>query len=415
MTGIKISVDRLQVGNYVSLPLGWREHPFLFSSFKIKNEEEIELIRRLGLKLVTLIPDKSDQPPKPPCPELHDPANHANHANAALRQAQMQQEKNLRIEQQQQYRRNLQQCEKQFQQSLAQVRSVMSKIQSRPLNAIGEAQELVNAMTEQLLSVDEIVLHLVSGSEDGNNLYFHSLNVSVLSMLLAKECKMSADQIRQIGMGALFHDIGKLKIPSQILRKTDPLTRPEQNLMAQHPRYGLDLLNLSQDFPVEAKGIVLHHHEYLDGSGPEGLKGGQLDPLTQMVSLINEYDNLCHIENRVPYSALSNLYKQRKAQFNPQYLGMLIRLLGIYPPGSVVQLSNGQVGLVMSVNASRLLYPSVLIYDPRILPQEAAIIDLQQAGLAIARVISPKRLPPAVFEYLNPRTRISYYFEQGQP
>lgn len=69
----------------------------------------------------------------------------------------------------------------------------------------------------------------------------------------------------------------------------------------------------------------------------------------------------------------------------------------------------------MSVNASRLLYPSVLIYDPRILPQEAAIIDLQQAGLSIARVLSPKRLPPAVFEYLNPRTRISYYFEQGQP
>ncbi|MGE6265259.1 DUF3391 domain-containing protein, partial [Aeromonas media] len=56
MTGIKISVDRLQVGNYVSLPLGWREHPFLFSSFKLKSEEEIELIRRLGLKLVTIIP-----------------------------------------------------------------------------------------------------------------------------------------------------------------------------------------------------------------------------------------------------------------------------------------------------------------------------------------------------------------------
>ncbi|MGL5775594.1 MAG: HD-GYP domain-containing protein, partial [Aeromonas veronii] len=240
------------------------------------------------------------------------------------------------------------------------------------------------------------------------------LNVSVLSMLLAKECCMTADEIRQVGMGALFHDIGKLKIPSQILRKSEPLTKPEQNLMAQHPRYGLDLLNLAKDFPAEAKGIVLHHHEYLDGSGPEGLKGGQLDPLTQMVSLINEYDNLCHMQAKVPYSALSGLYKQRKAQFNPEYLSMLIRLMGIYPPGSVVQLSNGQVGLVMSVNASRLLYPSVLVYDPRIPRQEAAIIDLQQAELSIAKVIHPKRLPPEVFEYLNPRTRISYYFEHNK-
>ena len=298
---------------------------------------------------------------------------------------------------------------------LAQVRNLMGKIQSRPLNAINEAQELINAMTEQLLSVDEMVLHLVSDSADGNNLQFHSLNVSVLSMLLAKECNMSADEIRQVGMGALFHDIGKLKIPSQILRKTEPLTKPEQNLMAQHPRYGLELLSLASDFPEPAKRIVQYHHEYLDGSGPQGLRGDQLDPLTQIVSLINEYDNLCHLQAKVPYSALSGLYKQRKAQFNPEYLSMLIRLMGIYPPGSVVQLSNGQVGLVMSVNASRLLYPSVLVYDPRIPRQEAAIIDLQQAELSIAKVIHPKRLPPAVFEYLNPRTRISYYFEHNKP
>ena len=412
MTGIKISVDRLQVGNYVSLPLGWREHPFLFSSFKLKSEEEIELIRRLGLKLVTIIPDKSDAPPKPldqvqPAPDGSD--------DLVGRQQEMQQEKTRRIEQLQRYRRDLQQCEKHFQQSLAQVRNLMGKIQSRPLNAINEAQELINAMTEQLLSVDEMVLHLVSDSADGNNLQFHSLNVSVLSMLLARECKLPAEAIRQVGMGALFHDIGKLKIPSQILRKTGPLTKPEQNLMAQHPRYGLELLSLTSGFPEPAKRIVQYHHEYLDGSGPQGLRGDQLDPLTQIVSLINEYDNLCHLQAKVPYSALSGLYKQRKAQFNPDYLGMLIRLMGIYPPGSVVQLSNGQVGLVMSVNASRLLYPAVLVYDPRIPRQEAAIIDLEQAELTIAKVIHPKRLPPAVFEYLNPRTRISYYFEHNKP
>ena len=414
MTGIKISVERLQVGNYVSLPLGWREHPFLFSSFKLKSEEEIELIRRLGLKLVTIIPDKSDTPPKP-LGQTQPQADEVEGEGLVARQEEMQQEKLRRIEQLQRYRRDLQQCEKQFRQSLAQVRNLMGKIQSRPLNAISEAQELINAMTEQLLSVDEMVLHLVSDSDDGNSLQFHSLNVSVLSMLLARECKLPAEAIRQVGMGALFHDIGKLRIPSQILRKTEPLTKPEQNLMAQHPRYGLELLGLVSDFPEAAKQIVQNHHEYLDGTGPQGLKGDQLDPLTQIVSLINEYDNLCHLQAKVPYSALGSLYKQRKAQFNADHLGMLIRLMGVYPPGSVVQLSNGQVGLVMSVNASRLLYPAVLVYDPRIPRQEAAIIDLDAAGLTIAKVIQPKRLPPAVFEYLNPRTRISYYFEHGKP
>ncbi|PJG58256.1 HD-GYP domain-containing protein [Aeromonas cavernicola] len=408
MTGITISVDRLQVGHYVSLPLGWREHPFLFSSFKLKNEEEIELIRRLGLTSVTLIPDKSDTPVKP-APLGVEPV--ATPPDLAQLQAQMQQEKAQRIERLQRYRRNLQQCEKQFQQSLAQVRSVMSKIQARPLDAIGHARELVNAMTEQLLSVDEMVLHLVSDKEESSNLHFHSLNVSVLSMLLAKECKMSAEQIRHIGMGALFHDIGKLKIPSQVLRKREPLTMAEQHLLAQHPRYGLALLNLAPDFPEPAKDVVRYHHEFLDGCGPEGLKQSQLGPLVQIVSLINAYDNLCHVQAKMPYVALGHLYKQRKGQFNQKYLNMLIRLIGVYPPGSVVQLSDGQIGLVMSVNTARLLYPSVLVYDARIPRQEAVIIDLQQAELRIAKVMDPKRLPPAVFEYLHPRTRISYYFE----
>ena len=98
MTGIKISVERLQVGNYVSLPLGWREHPFLFSSFKLKSEEEIELIRRLGLKLVTIIPDKSDTPPKP-LGQTQPQADEVEGEGLVARQEEMQQEKLRRIEQ----------------------------------------------------------------------------------------------------------------------------------------------------------------------------------------------------------------------------------------------------------------------------------------------------------------------------
>jgi putative nucleotidyltransferase with HDIG domain len=408
MAGITISVDRLQVGNYVSLPLGWREHPFLFSSFKIKSEEEIALIRRLGLQQVTLFPDKSDSPPLPP--DSVAPVEIPMSEQSSQQEA-MQQDKEERIARLQQYRHDVQQCDKQFQHSLSQVRSLMGKVQARPLNAITEAKELIDAITRQLLAADDLVLHLMAEGDVDDQLYYHSLNVSVLSMMLAKECNLGAEQISQVGMGALFHDIGKLKIPSQIVRKREPLTKPEQNLLAQHGRYGLSLVNLTPSFPEEAKGIVLHHHEYLDGSGPQGLKASQLDPLTQLVSLINEYDNLCHRHAKVPFSALSSLYKQRKGQFNPDYLALLIRLLGIYPPGSVVQLSNGQIGLVIAIKGSSLLYPSVLLYDPGIPRQEAAIIDLSQVGLTIAKVIHPKRLPPAVFEYLNPRTRISYYFE----
>ncbi|MGL4750920.1 MAG: HD-GYP domain-containing protein, partial [Aeromonadaceae bacterium] len=215
-----------------------------------------------------------------------------------------------------------------------------------------------------------------------------------------------------------MHDIGMLRVPTPILRKTEPLTKPEINLLKQHPRYGLELLELTKDCPAEAKGVVLRHQERLDGSGyPDGLKGDQIDKLTQLVSVVDEYDELCHPQDqskaRVPHAVLSYMFKNRTKQLNKDYIGLLVKQLGIYPPGSVVQLSNGQVGLVMSVNSKRLLYPSVLIYDPAIPRQEAAVIDLEDVGLTIGKVLAPTRLPAPVFEYLNPRTRISFYFDHS--
>ena len=180
MAGITISVDRLQVGNYVSLPLGWREHPFLFSSFKIKSEEEIALIRRLGLQQVTLFPDKSDSPPLPP--DSVAPVEIPMSEQSSQQEA-MQQDKEERIARLQQYRHDVQQCDKQFQHSLSQVRSLMGKVQARPLNAITEAKELIDAITRQLLAADDLVLHLMAEGDVDDQLYYHSLNVSVLSMM----------------------------------------------------------------------------------------------------------------------------------------------------------------------------------------------------------------------------------------
>jgi hypothetical protein len=107
------------------------------------------------------------------------------------------------------------------------------------------------------------------------------------------------------------------------------------------------------------------------------------------------------------------MFKHKTKQLNKDYIGLLIKHLGIYPPGSVVELSNGQVGLVMSVNSQRLLYPSVLIYDAAIPRTEAAVVDLESMNLSIKRVLLPSRLPQEIFDYLSPRTRISYFFDSS--
>jgi len=232
---------------------------------------------------------------------------------------------------------------------------------------------------------------------------------------LAEKMGISQADIEAIGMGALFHDIGKLKIPSQITRKKTAFTQPELNLLKMHPRYGLELINLTKIFPDAAKVIVLQHHEYADGTGyPAGLKGDQIDKLSRIVTVVNEFDNLCHpldeTKARTPHHALSLMFTQMKAKFHHETLAAFIRLMGIYPPGTIVQLSDQRIGMVMSANSSNMTYPEVLVYEAEIPRLEAPIIVLG-AGLKIEKVANAKELSPEIVLYLNPRAQTNYYFE----
>lgn len=423
MAELRISVDRLQIGNYVKLPLSWRDHPFLLSHFLLKKEEQIQLIKQLGLKFVFIIPEKSDTPPKPAqvTQELvTDRIDEEIEMIESLKD-QMSEDKEKRIEQLQEYRRSVQRTEQSFNRSLAQMRALINKLQTRPLNAIQEAEELVGDIARQMMQADQMILHLMSDSPEHESIYFHSLNVAILCMLMAKKAGKTEDDLKILGIAAIFHDIGLLKIPTQIMRKPTALTKPEENLYKLHTRYSLTLLDLVKDFSPQAKRLIMSHHERLDGSGyPERLTAAQLDELTQLMCVVDEYDTLCHPQiggkaAATPHTVLSFMFKHRPKQLNKDFIGLLIKHLGIYPPGSVVELSNGQVGLVMSVNTQRLLYPSVLIYDPVVPRNEAAILDLESMNLSIKRVLLPSRLPKDIFDYLSPRTRISYFFDPANP
>ncbi|MCH1927024.1 HD-GYP domain-containing protein [Shewanella sp. C32] len=409
-----ISVQQLQVGNYVRLPVAWKDHPFLFSSFRIKQQAQIELIKKLGIDAVYVDIDKCDvQPLEQP---TESTAAEADNPEIAQLQQQMEHNKTERIEVLRKMRRDLDKAEESFDRSLARMRNLINKLRSRPLNAVQEAQELIADITEELLASSSLVLHLMSDQKKDDGIYYHSLNVAVLAMLVAKELEWSRQDIESIGLGALFHDVGKLKLPSQILRKQEALTQPEQNLLNQHPILGKEFIKLVSEFPEPAMEVILNHHEYLDGTGtPKGLKADEISRQAQLAAAINQYDVLCHptmanTPARTPYAALGYLYKYSKGKLNQEYVGKMIKLLGIYPPGSVVELSSGQFGLVMSVNLSKLLLPRILVYDPMVPKDQAPIIDLETEGLQITRCIQPNALPEKIYKYLNPRERISYYF-----
>nr|WP_222616069.1 HD-GYP domain-containing protein [Vibrio metschnikovii] len=412
-TSIKITVDRLQPGLHIRLPVKWNEHPFLFNSFKIQSVEQIQLIKHLGIQHVFLNPAQSDTSP---LPLDNEPQVIAEQTALNEQVDKLWQEKEQRIEKLNRYRRQVLECEKEFERSLARMRAIMNKIRSRPADAIDEASALVEEIVDKLLSDENVTLHLMNSKSEFEDIYFHSLNVSVISMMIAKAKGLTEQQIKQIAFAALFHDIGKIRVPSAIVRKTTPLTEPEKNYLKLHTKYGLEMVSSFDAFPESAKIVIEQHHELSDGSGyPKGLKEADIDELTQVISVANAFDNLCHpaiaSEQKIPYIALSYLYKNAKHLYNQENLSILVKFMGVYPPGTVVQLSNHAIGLVISVNAKQLLSPNVLIYDPSVPRTQAPIIDLADKEIKILSAILPHKLPDNIRDYLNPRARISYFFD----
>ncbi|MDK9783276.1 HD-GYP domain-containing protein [Vibrio sp. B172a] len=416
MAAIKLTVDRIQPGLHIRLPLKWNDHPFLLNSFKIKDQEQVEMIRHLGVKFVYFNPEQSDVSPLP----ANQPQTEVKKDDVLDLEAQkLWQEKQKRIEKLSAYRRRVIQCEKEFERSLARMRSVMTKIRNRPADAVGEAKQLIDDIVEKLMCDDNVTLHLMNGKNEFEDIYFHSLNVAVIAMMIGRAKGYSAEQLKALSFAALFHDMGKIKIPTAILRKQTPLSEPESNYLKLHTKYGLDMANQIEDFPDSAKTVIAQHHELRDGSGyPEGLKGDEIDELAQVIIVANAFDNLCHTpiasEQKIPYTALSHLYKNCKHLYKEENLNILIKFMGVFPPGTVVQLSNNMVGLVISVNASHLLFPNVLVYDPAVPRTQAPIIDLASKDIKIVNAIHPSKLPEKIKEYLNPRSRISYFFDSDE-
>lgn len=418
MSVLKIKPEELKLGYAVKLPGSWMKHPFLSGDMIIETSQQLQIIRSLNLEFVFFYPEKSKKVEQPS--ELSDEDQASFNMAASEAQIKLQQEKMQRIEQAKANRRDIQKTEKAFAQSLIQVKALMTKINGRPLNAIAEASSLISAMADVLLGADSLILHLISSAnKEQEGLYYHALNVSTLSMMLAKNLKLSASDIKTVGMGALFHDIGKLKIPSQILRKTTPLSAPEENLLKMHTKYGVELVGLTDTFPLQAWPIIEQHHELIDGTGyPKGLKEAQIDKLARIVCVVNTFDNLCHpldiSKSRSPHHALSYMYRSMKGKLPEIEMRVMIKMMGVYPPGTVVQLSDQRVGIVMSVNSDNLLCPNVMVYDADVPRMEAPVLTLQPDNVGISKVLKIQALPQQVAEYLNPRAQVSYHL-QGKP
>lgn len=411
----RVTMDQLRIGLYIYLDLRWFEHPFSFGQFKIKTEEQIRTIRGLGLKSVRYDPAQSDvapepKPSAPPTPETQKTSDVIAKALAA---------KQALIERIKVQREAAARIESAFINTAKTVREIDKDIFSHPAETVRNATQLVSQIAESILCAQELAIHVMGDKMGGEELYFHSLNVTMLALMMARDLGLPQEAMGVLGIGALFHDIGQKEIPSRILMKMEPLTPAERHLFEMHCQYGVDM-GKKLLFAPAVLNIIHDHHEFFDGTGyPRQLKGEQIGLLARIVAICNHYDELCNplniVEALTPHEALSTMFARLRSKFDPKLLQVFIRCLGVYPPGTIVELSNGGIGMVATVNTAKPMKPMVVIYDPEIPKDEAILVDLEQeTELNIAKAIRPLQVPSEIYNYLSPRKRVSYYFDPAK-
>jgi len=196
--------------------------------------------------------------------------------------------------------------------------------------------------------------------------YEHSVQSCALGIVFGRHLGLDKRELNIFAMGLLLMDIGKIRIPKELLTKSEPLTSDEVVVMRKHVAFTLEILRKTKGVSEHVINIALTHHERYDGSGyPNALLGTQIPAYGRMAAIIDSYDEMI---TDAPYSvalpehkALQNIYNLRNKHFQQELVEQFMQCMGVYPTGSLVELSSGAVGAILSQNAEQRMKPKVLM------------------------------------------------------
>lgn len=224
----------------------------------------------------------------------------------------------------------------------------------------------VSEMERSILRNPDAFLLLNRIRREDSYTYGHSIQCSAYAIAFGRQLGLPPDQIHELALGALLFDIGKCRVPRQLLEKKSALAPLEYELVKLHVPQGLRILAGSAGIAPRTLSMVGTHHERFDGSGyPKGLKGGDIPLFGRMAAIIDFFDAVTsdrpHAPSTTPHEAIKSLYNFRNTLFQDELIEQFIQTLGVYPIGTLVELSNGEVGIIVGQNRARRLRPQVLV------------------------------------------------------
>ena len=229
---------------------------------------------------------------------------------------------------------------------------------------IDGVKHIVNELVEHILTNPDTMIWLSQLKNKDEYTAIHSVNVCILSLTFGRTLGLTESELNELGLGALLFDIGKSKIPEDILKKTGALTDNEFLLMKAHAFIGYAMFDENKQVPKASLEIILNHHERLDGSGyPNGRHHSEISQLTRIVSIVDVFDAMtsdrCYKDALQAQHALNELYNMAPNKLDQELVEAFIKCIGIYPVGSIVSLNTGHTGVVVKLNEDNRLKPIV--------------------------------------------------------
>ncbi|WP_459867023.1 HD-GYP domain-containing protein [Endothiovibrio diazotrophicus] len=344
----RIAVGDLRVGMFVDgLDRSWLQTPFWSHSFLIRSEGELESLRGL-CDHVYIDPRRGSgeaadgrrsNDPRPPSRSRRDvaPARSAERLEPVSMEEELGTARKLHQEAGTVLERVLEDARL--------GRSIDSK----------RARSTVRNLVGSVIRNPDALVCLTRIKERDRYTSQHSVNVCIFSLVFGRHLGLSKEELAELGMGALLHDVGKTQIPLEILNKPGRLTEAEFEVMKRHPSLGYEMLQGIEGLGERGRAVAHAHHERHDGSGyPHGLSGRQIGLFPRLVSIVDVYDAVTSprvYHNPISaHRALQKLYAGREADFDRRLVDKFIQCVGIYPVGSLVELSSGEVGVVTAAN-----------------------------------------------------------------
>jgi putative nucleotidyltransferase with HDIG domain len=408
----KVDVNRLKVGMYVTqLDRPWVETPFLFNKFLIKSPQQITQLKEY-CNYVHIDTDKGeDAGPGIATVEADTPmardikelkfegvafeAHSAAPFEEEIKQALQVRDKTKEV-----------------------VDSILEDVRIGKSIDTAEAKLAVEGIMDSITRNREALVCLTQLKNRDEYTSIHSMNVCIMCIAFGRHLKLGHEQLQVLGVGALLHDLGKMRVPLEILNKPGRLTEAEFDIMKNHVIYGADILKNTDGFPARAMKVVTEHHERFAGGGyPHALNGERISLLGRVAAIVDVYDAIT--SDRVyhnhlhPHEAIKKMYEWSPRDFDKGLMEKFIKCVGIYPLGSLVEINHADIGIVISSNEKTALKPAILLvldglgqpYDP---PGMINLMHKDKSGekskWSITRVLDPSECGVNVEDFFREKT-----------